>query len=494
MVAPFFSKQVLAFILLFFLIDPTMALAKTPKKSRMLSMYLGEVKVLAIADIERVAIGNPKVMSSSILSQGQLVVMANAVGVTSLHLWLKNGGERQYQVRVEQKKNMDNYTQIKALLKDVPGVTVDKVGGQPVVQGFVAVEDQVVFNRIMDRYKDALNLVTPADSYQDISSLLSGIPNLKIRKMGRDTIIAGEVSQGDAKLIKMVAARYPTLLNMTKKQAVVAEKMVYMQVKIMEVSKTFTENIGIDWTTMGITGPSFEFGWEANRNNASIVNSGISSTFTKMRVPDLTNGAGYFGIATKVGSTINIAERSGDAVTLAQPRLSARSGGKAQFLAGGEYPMPTTSSEGQVSVEFKQYGIILKIEPIVDGDNNIMAHVETEVSEIDDSVMVSGIPGIKTRSTQTDISMRERQTLVIAGLLKEDGSNNNDGVAWLKDLPVLGPLFRSNNFKNNKTELVIFVTPTIHDVNSPENKAALNKANSIQSQFSKIVGGNGILE
>jgi pilus assembly protein CpaC len=156
--------------------------------------------------------------------------------------------------------------------------------------------------------------------------------------------------------------------------------------------------------------------------------------------------------------------------------------------------MPTTSSEGQVSVEFKQYGIILKIEPIVDEDNNIMAHVETEVSEIDDSVVVSGIPGIKTRSTQTDISMRERQTLVIAGLLKEEGSNNNDGVAWLKNLPVLGPLFRSNNFKNNKTELVIFVTPTIHDVNSPENKAALNKANSIQSQFSKIVKGNGILE
>ncbi|MBU0969647.1 MAG: hypothetical protein KKC20_03325, partial [Proteobacteria bacterium] len=354
--------------------------------------------------------------------------------------------------------------------------------------------DQVVFNRIMDMYKDALNLVTPADSYQDISNLLSGIPNLKIRKMGRETIIAGEVSEGDDKLIKMVAARYPNLLNMTKKQAVIAEKMVYMHVKIMEVSKNFTETIGIDWTTMKIGGPSFGFGWEANRNNASIVNSGMSDTATKMKGLNLTNGAGYFGIATMIGSTLNLAESSGDAVTLAEPRLSARSGGKAQFLAGGEYPMPTTSSQGQVSVEFKSYGIILKIEPIVDGENNIMAHVETEVSEIDDVLNVSGIPAIKTRSTQTDISMRERQTLVIAGLLKEDGSNNNNGVAWLKDLPVLGPLFRSSNFKNNKTELVIFVTPTIHDVNSPENKAALNKANSIQSQFSKIVKGNEILE
>lgn len=459
------------------------------------TMYLGEVKVLPIAGIDRVAVGNPKVLSNSILSEGQIVVLANSVGITTLYLWLESGKERRLDVRVVDREKIDSYSEIRQLVKSIKGIRAKKVGEVTVVEGTVSVADKSVFDRIMARYKDVLNLVTPADSYSEVSELLKGVPNLRINKLGTSTVISGEVSDDDAKLIELVESRYPNLINMSKKEDVVAEKMIYMQVKIMEVSKSLTEKIGINWSTLGIAGPSLGFGVEASRNGATILNSAnTGDVFTKAGGANLTSAAGYFGIASEITSTINLSEETGDAVTLAQPRLSARSGGKAEFVAGGEYPMPTTSSEGQVTVEFKQYGIILKIEPIVDDNDNIMAHVETEVSEIDDSVSVDGIPGIKSRSTKTDISMLEGQTLVIAGLLKEEGSKNNDDVAWLRDLPVLGPLFRSSDFRNDKSELVIFVTPTIHDVNSPENKAALKKADMIKEEFARIVEGNEILD
>ncbi len=458
------------------------------------NMYLGEIRVFPIAGIDRVAVGNPKVLSNSILSQGQLVVLANSVGVTTLYIWLDNGKERRIDVRVIEKEKIDSYTEIVQLVKSIKGVRVKKVGELTVVEGAVAAADKAVFDRIMERYKDVLNLVRPADSYREVTALLADIPHIKINRLGNNTVVTGEVDEENAKLIQLVESRYPNFINMSKKEAVVASKMVYMDVKIMEVAKSFTESIGINWAD-AFRGPSFGFGSEVTRNGGTILNSSsISSVFASSGNANLSVGAGYFGIAADITSKINLSEQSGDAVTLAQPRLSARSGGKAEFLAGGEYPMPTTSTEGQVNVEFKPYGIILKIEPVVDDNNNIIAHVETEVSEVDDDTAVGTIKGIKSRSTKTDISMLEGQTLVISGLLKEVGGISNDDVAWLRDLPVLGPLFQSSNFRNNKTELVIFVTPTIHDVNSPENKAALEKAKKIRTEYAKIVEGTKILD
>lgn len=465
------------------------------KTSQTIIMYQGEVRVLAIVNIDRVAVGDPKVLSNSILSEGQMVVLANAIGETTLYIWLENGEELRFDVRVLKKDKIDSYAEVRQLVRHIKGVQASKVGDMTVVKGHITLADKMIFDRVLDRYKDVLNLVVPADPYAEVSALLSGIANIKVARVGSNSVVSGEVSPSDAKLVELVASRYPTLINMCKKEDIVATKMVYMQVKIMEVTKSFTEDVGIKWGTMDISGPSFGFGVEKSHNGSTILNKkGVSDVFTKANLPNLNSASGYFGIATEITSAINLAERSGDAVTLAQPRLSARSGGKAEFLAGGEYPMPTTSTEGQVTVEFKKYGIMLKIEPIVDDRDNILAHVETEVSEIDAAVKVGNIPGIKTRSTSTDVSMLKDQTLVIAGLLNREGSSSNDDVKWLRDLPVLGPLFRSNNFQNKKTELIIFVTPTIHDVNSPENKAALANAERIRGEFDKIVEGNELMD
>ena len=460
-----------------------------------ISMYLGEVQVLEIGGIERVAIGNPKVASNTILPQGQLVVLADSVGITTLHIWLKDGSEKQFDVIVKDKEVLDSVQELSSLLADIQGISVVKIGNQTVIKGSIAKKDRSQYDRILSRYKDVLDLVTIRDTGSDISRLLEEVPNVSVRDIGGYTVISGEVDDEFDQLIKIVEKKFPNILNMTRVHEAVAGKMIYMKVKIMEVNKKVTESLGIKWNNLGVIGPSFEFGVEGVRQRGTILNAdGTSKVFTKSGNANLTTASGYFGIATGVTSLINLSEETGDAVVLAEPQLSTRSGGKAEFLAGGEYPLATTSVSGQTTVEFKQYGIMLNIEPVVDDQGNILAHIETEISTIDDAQSFGDYKGLLTRKTNTDVSMREKQTLVIAGLVQDLAHKDYDKVKWLGDLPVLGPLFRSKDFKNQKTELVIFVTPYVYDASSPQNKENLAKAGKIQQTFDEIVKGRELLE
>lgn len=460
-------------------------------------MYMGEVKVLEIGKVDRVAIGNSKVASNSILPNGQLVILADAVGVTTVHIWLEDKTEKDFEIIVNKKAILDNYQELSSLLKNVPGVSSIKVGNLVVLKGEVPVSNRDIYDRIMSRYKgeDVLDLVQNKPVSGDIAELLSTFPNVTVRKIDGKTVVTGEISKDYGALLHILQKEYPSILNLTRVQDAVAGKMVYMKVRIMEISKSITEKLGIKWGTLGIAGPSFNFGVEVSRDGSSILNAeGTPKSLTKSGNVNLNSASGFFGIATGITSSLDLAESTGDAVTLAEPQLSARSGGKAEFLAGGEYPMPVTSAQGQVTVEFKKYGIMLDIAPSVDSSGNILAHIETEVSTIDQSVQVNQIPGLKSRKTNTDVSMRERETLVISGLLTETAHKDYDNVKWLSDIPVLGPLFKSKDFQNKRSELVIFVTPYIYDVESDQNRKGIEKVKEMEEAFDKIVTGNELME
>ena len=459
-------------------------------------MYLGEVQVMKMDMIERVAIGNPSVASNSILPQGQLVILADAVGVTTMHIWLKDGTEKDLEITVLEKKTMDRFQELDQLLNGVKDVKAVKIGELVVVRGKLSSNDQEQYSRIMQRYKGVLDLVTQKSDYSEITTLLQMVPGLEIKEVGGRTVISGEISSEYEKLLQIVEKTYPHLMNLTRVKQAVAGKMIYMKVRIMEVNKSITEQLGINWgdVAKGIAGPSFEFGVETVGGGATILNGpNTSEALKKTGKTSLTTASGYFGIATGIFSTLDLLESTGDAVLLAEPRLSTRSGGKAEFLAGGEFPMPTTSGFGQTNVEFKKYGIQLNIEPVVDDDDNILAHVETEVSTIDESNAVQQIPAILSRKTTTDISMRPNETLVIAGLLNEQASKASDGIKWLRDIPVLGALFRSKNFLNKRSELVIFVTPYIYDASSLINRENLKKMEVMQKVFNNIVKDNQLI-
>ena len=153
--------------------------------------------------------------------------------------------------------------------------------------------------------------------------------------------------------------------------------------------------------------------------------------------------------------------QNGEAVILAEPRLACKSGGSARFIAGGELPIPFSAGFGATSVAFKEYGVKFDISPVTGSNGVIAAKVATEISAIDFEVQVNSIPGLTKRRAETEVNLREHETLVIAGLISEETSRSIDRVPSLGDLPVLGRLFRSRMFRDRQTELVVFITPRL---------------------------------
>jgi len=390
-------------------------------------LYVGEIKIVKVKDIRRIAVGNASLLSTSLLSSGQLLIIGEGAGATNVHIWFNDGTEKDMTVRIKEGYGTlaQKTNQVKALLADVKGIKVRTVGDRIVLSG-----------RVDKTYENAIGTV--ASAYPEIMDLTQ----------------------------KLDPTQYDVL-------DLPNNKMVFMNVKITEFSKNYLETLGIQWDNP-ISGPAAAVALDAADNNVFRVNS-QSPSLGGIEPGQATAALGYFGIATEISSRINFAVNSGNAVILAQPRLAARSGGEANFLAGGEIPLQTTNSLGSSNVTFKEFGISLHIKPEVDQNNNIRASISTEVSAVDNSVAVQGIPGFLTRKTSTDVSMRSGQTLVISGLINQQVSKDITRLKFLSDIPILGELFKSKTFRDNKSDLVIFVTPTVYDANSDLNQNELKR-------------------
>jgi pilus assembly protein CpaC len=172
---------------------------------------------------------------------------------------------------------------------------------------------------------------------------------------------------------------------------------------------------------------------------------------------------GYSNGSSAVAYAVRMLERDGLIRTLAEPNLTAVSGETAKFLAGGEFPIPTVDSSGQMSVSFKEFGVGVAFTPVVLSEGRISLKIETEVSELSDvgAVVLNSIsiPALKKRQAKSTVELPSGGTLALAGLLSDNTRKNIDGFPGLKDVPVLGTLFRSNDFIKRETELVLLVTP-----------------------------------
>ncbi len=202
--------------------------------------------------------------------------------------------------------------------------------------------------------------------------------------------------------------------------------------------------------------------WNAGPSGGTFGNSGINGTINA-------------GANTQLSHTLRMLERDGLIRTLAEPNLTAVSGETAKFLAGGEFPIPVSVQNGQVSVTFKEFGIGVSFTPIVLSEGRINLKIETEVSEIaeSNSVTLGGlrIPGLKKRQAKSTVELPSGGTLAMAGLLSEDTRKNIDGYPGLKDLPILGTLFRSQDYQKTESELVVLVTPYVVKATARQNVA-----------------------
>lgn len=256
---------------------------------------------------------------------------------------------------------------------------------------------------------------------------------------------------------------------------------VLLRVRIVEMQRTLVRQLGINLS--------------ANLNTASPTVNRIDTEnafgLAGRALGGLTGRADLLnalGPNTRLGATLSALERVGLVRTLAEPNLSAISGESANFLAGGEFPVPVgRDRDGNITIEYKPFGVGLGFTPVVLSEGRISLRISTEVSELSnqgaitlggstqtdaDGNVIGGVPALTIPSltvnrAETTVELPSGGSLVIAGLIKEETRQAMDGVPGVERLPVLGALFRSRDFANSETELVIIVTPYLVDPADP---------------------------
>lgn len=294
------------------------------------------------------------------------------------------------------------------------------------------------------------------------------LPNsdIQIEGLGDSVILTGTAASPiEAQQAGDLAARLAGSADkVVNSIAVRGRDQVMLKVTVAEVARSIIKQLGID-----LSG-SLNYG-------TAVVNFNNTNPFTVTGQPLVSGNAitTSFGAAPSVSATIRAMESAGVVRTLAEPNLTAISGESATFISGGEFPISTgvtcqTTAAGSVgqcapSVAFKKFGISLNFTPVVLAEGRISLRVMTEVSEVsnDNSINVTGIqvPSIKTRRAETTLEIPSGGSMAMAGLIQDQTKQAINGLPGLSQLPLLGTLFRSRDFQNNTTELMVLVTPYI---------------------------------
>lgn len=258
----------------------------------------------------------------------------------------------------------------------------------------------------------------------------------------------------------------PQVINAVQ---VASPQQVLLEVRFVEATRTAGRDLGVQWNAWSNNGRFIgNIGSEKGASSLPIAQA-VGTT-----AAGVLSGGNPFGFM--VGSllvkgmhidvALNALEERGLVRRLAEPNLVALSGDTANFLAGGEYPIPVSGTLGQISVEYKRYGVSLAFTPTVLGGSIINLKIEPEVSQIDRTTTVSvangiSVPGLTVRRASTTLELRDGQSFMLAGLLQNDSVTAQEQFPWIGDVPVLGTLFSSKSYQKKETDLVIIVTPRL---------------------------------
>lgn len=395
-------------------------IAQVQAATQRIDTYVGAIKTLEPGDITRVAIGQDSILGTTVLDNGELLLIPKAPGETALHIWTRGERKHSYLINILAEDVHRQLTQLRSIFRSFSHVSFRHEGGFIIAEGKVRPEDNELF--------------------------------------------AGHIN------------RFPNVMSLVRAEQIEFKDMISMKVQVLEINKKYTRQLGIKWDST-IFGPSIGYVHNFKANSAfayardgnpfaSLFEGSPSALNLSSASPNT-----YAGIMTGISSMINLLQEDGHARMLAEPSLSTRSGEVASFQSGGQYPIAVLNQFGQPVIEMQDYGIQLDIEPVTDDDGNIISRVRAEMSSIDFSTVVNGIPGILTRNTESVVNLRSGETMVISGLMKTEDSNAVSKVPLLGDIPIIGQLFTSRNFIEGRTELIILVTPRIAGVITelPEN-------------------------
>jgi pilus assembly protein CpaC len=386
---------------------------------QVLRLTVGESKIVeSRSSFKRASVANPDVADQIVLSTKQLYLAGINVGTTTLTLWGNDG-------------KVSNVFNVQV----APDIS---------------------------RLKEQIHILLPEEA------------GIKVMNSHDHITLAGTVSNMGA-LNKVLALAEPyapqKVINMLEMGGV---KQVMMEVKIAEMQRGLLKKLGVNFSRRQAGHRDFTIG---TLNQISAPNL---DQFT--RVPQFGQGGGTttelfdilpalsntallgFGIGNDLWTVfLDMLKEHGLSRLMAEPTLIAESGQSAEFLVGGEFPIPIPQQFSQVTIRFKEFGVGLKFTPTVLSDGRISIIVNPEVSELDfaNGITLSGfqIPSLTTRRVKTVVELGDGQSFAIAGLLQENIRETVSKYPILGDIPILGALFRSTSFQKDETELIVIVTP-----------------------------------
>jgi len=391
--------------------DPVTTSAIGPVvKTRFLSLGIGKSVVVDLPrDVKDVLVADPKIANAVVRSSQRAYIIGGAVGQTNVVFFDADGQQvASYDIAV--KRDLNGVRA--ALRQSMPGIQIEGVGEGVLLTGSVS---------------------SPVEAQQagEIAARLVG---------------------GPEKVVNSIAVR--------------GRDQVMLKVNVSEVRRDIIKQMGVDLSA------SMNYG-------TAIVNFNNSNPFTAYGRPlvsdnGLSASSVLKGLPT-VTATMRAMESAGVVRTLAEPNLTAISGESATFIAGGEFPIPAGYSCDPVThvcttqIQYKKFGISLNFTPVVLSEGRISLRVMTEVSELsnDNAITLNQggnsltVPSIKTRRAETTLEIPSGGSMAMAGLIQEQTKQAVNGLPGLDQLPVLGALFRSQDFVNNQTELMVLVTPYV---------------------------------
>ncbi|QIG48834.1 type II and III secretion system protein family protein [Nordella sp. HKS 07] len=383
-----------------------------------------------------VLVGNPDIVDAVVRTKNTAYLFARAIGQTNIFFFDANG---QQILALDLEVTQDKAALQKLVRRTIPGsrIVVDTIGDNVVLSGTAK---------------------SPADA-----------------KLAFD--LAVRFTGDEKKVISSIG--------------VLGKEQVMLKVRIAEVQRNVLKQFGINTTAIFSIG---KFAFDLANINP----------FTSAPISLLGGyGAGWSSGGDSVDVFVRAMERDGLLRTLAEPTLTAVSGEAANFLAGGEFPIPVAQDNDTITVEFKKFGVGLGFTPLVLSEGRISLKISTEVSEISNDISVTvdriTVPGLSVRRAETTVELPSGGSLAMAGLIKDSARADITGTPGLKNLPILGALFRSRDFQQNQTELVVIVTPyVVNPVNEQQLamptdglKNATDKQAILFGRLNKIYGTPG---
>ena len=283
-----------------------------------------------------------------------------------------------------------------------------------------------------------------ADTADMSRSIKAALPNsnVKVSAINGRVHLSGSVSDTVSKQkVLDIVAQYgsPSIVDTMTLEG---GQQVNLEVRILEARRDAGRELGVAWS--GSVGPIGV--------NVADTNTGTFSSF----MTNIISG----GLGIDLNVTIRALEGKGLVRTLAEPNLTTLSGIGASFLAGGQIPLRAADNDGNVKIEYKDFGVRLNFTPVVLDGDRIQIHLSPEVSGIG-GVTPGGDPIFNTRNLDATVELRDGQSFSVAGLLQSGTELNQDQLPWLGDVPILGSLFKSSSFQKHDTEMVVIVTPRL---------------------------------